>query len=360
MKQILLVAGVDYEFTGVDFRSLADNRLKLLDRKNTKHDDLRFITMDVRSGEVVVREITFPGGKRAENTKTTTPFTPVGRTSYATNARGQTRFKPGQYTVMSITDVYAKVRDIGATDPGSLTELSIFSHGWMGGPILVDSDDDRQIQISVPVPGLPPVIVTVAVTGTARDPDDKDGRPQLDFIAPQMDAAALKQFKDAFANDGFAWLWGCAFPQVIHHALWAMEGAKAYKSSGVGDDTVLDMPAVTSADVDYLEKILAPKLGTFPSRTSISVKFKYLKWAFCVANQSCYAFALATAAGVGVRAAPLGTYAEYDTAGDHLMNVYSGFTAHFTFYKNYLGFTFDPEGRRYAIYKPSLSCPAPP
>ena len=80
-----------------------------------------------------------------------------------------------------------------------------------------------------------------------------------------------------------------------------VEGSKAYKSSGVGDDTVLDMPAVTAEDVDFLEQILAPKLGAFPSRTSASVKFKYLKWAFCVANQACYAFALATAPQVAAR-----------------------------------------------------------
>ena len=108
--------------------------------------------------------------------------------------------------------------------------------------------------------------------------------------------------------------------------------------------------------------VAAPVAGSKPwaNRASISVKFKYLKWAFCVANQACYAFALATAAGVEVRAAALGTHAEYDSAGDRLMNVYSGFTAHFTFYKNYLGFAFDPEGRRYAVYKAAgLSCPSP-
>lgn len=359
MKQIVLVAGVDFEFHGVDFRSLCDNRRKLLERKNTKKDDLRFITMDVRSGEVEVREITFPGGKRAESVKTTTPYTAVTQASYATNAAGGTRLKPGLYTVMSITDVYAWVRDIGAKDPGSLVELSFFSHGWMGGPILVDSDDDRQMEITVPMPMGSPVTMTVPITGTMRDPDDKDARPQLDFIAPTMDPAALKLFKAAFATDGYAWLWGCAFPRIIHHALWAMEQSKAYKSSGLGQDVVLNMPAVTKDDVDYLEKILAPKLGAFPSRSSISVKFKYLRWAFCVANQSCYAFTLANAVGIEVRAAALGTYAEYDTAGDRLMNVYSGFTAHFNFYKNYLGMSFDPEGRRYAVYTSALTCPTP-
>jgi hypothetical protein len=261
---------------------------------------------------------------------------------------------------MSITDAYAKIIDIGSTDPGSLVEFSVFSHGWMGGPILVDSDDDRSLEVTIPVLGGAPITRTVDLRGTtARDPDDKDSRAALDFVAPTMDAAALKKFKAAFAADGFAWLWGCAFPHVVHHTLWAMERAKAYKSSGLGDEVVLDMPAVETGDVDFLEQVLAPKLGKFPSRSSVSVKFKYLKWAFCVANQSCYAFALATAAGVDVRAAALGTYADYDTGGDRLMNVVGSFSAHFAFYKNYLGLTFDPEGRRYAVYKSTLTCPSP-
>lgn len=359
MKQILLVAGVDFEFHGVDFRSLADNRRALLERKNTKHDDLRFITMDVRSGQVEVRDITFPSGKRTETVASTTPFTPVTQASYGTNAAGQVRLKPALYTVMSITDVYARVRDIGSKDPGTLVELSFFSHGWMGGPILANSNDDRLMTLMIPNPFGPATPMTVAVTGNARDPDDKDARGHLDFVAPTMDPPALKLFKDAFASDGYAWLWGCAFPKVIHHALWAMEQSKDYKSSGLGQDVVVHMPAVTADDVTYLEQILAPKLGTFPSRSSLAVQFKYLRWAFFVANQMSYAYMFTVMTGIEVRAAALGTYAEYDTAGDKLMNVYSGFTAHFNFYKNYLGMTFDPEGRRYAVYTSALTCPVP-
>ena len=81
MKQVLLVAGVDYEFKGVDFRELADNRRRLLDRRNTARVDLRFVTMDVRAGEVEVRDITFPGGKRTETVTSTKPFSPVTRAS---------------------------------------------------------------------------------------------------------------------------------------------------------------------------------------------------------------------------------------------------------------------------------------
>jgi hypothetical protein len=358
VKQILLVSGVDYEFKGVDFRELANNRRKFLLKKNTKHEDVRFTTMDVRAGEVEQREVTFPGGKRTETVTSSKTFDPVGKASYDMTG-GHPTFKPKQYKVMSITDVYAKVEDIGNSDPGSLAELSIFSHGWMGGPILVNSYDDRRMEISIPVPMAAPVTMTIPVTGTSRDPDDKDGRPQFDFQAPTMDAAKLALFRKAFASDGFAWLWGCAFPRVVHHSMWAMEHAKAYKSSGLGDDVVLDMTQVTTDDIGFLEKLLAPKLGAFPSHTSAKVAFKWMKWAICIANISAYATALATAANVDVRAAALGTYAEYDTGGDRLMNVYPGFTGHFTFYKNYMGFTFDPEGRRYAVYKPGMTCTAP-
>jgi hypothetical protein len=30
---------------------------------------------------------------------------------------------------------------LGRTEPGSFGELSLLSHGWVGGPILVNSDD---------------------------------------------------------------------------------------------------------------------------------------------------------------------------------------------------------------------------
>ena len=360
MKQYLLVAGVDYEFSGVDFRRLADNRRAWLDRHNTARADLRFTTMDVRSGEVEVREVAFGTGKRVETVTSTKPFTPVTPASYQ-DVGGHRRFKPGQATVMSITDVYRRVQAIGAADAGTLAELSIFSHGWMGGPILVNSDDDRLMTITLTPTSGPPVQVQVPVASTSRDPDDKDGRGHLDFSPPTMDATELATFRAAFAEHAVAWLWGCAFPRAVHHTLWAMEQAKGYAGVGLGDDVELYLPQVVEEDVAFLDSFLAGVLPPFPKpRSAIRVKFKHLKYALCRANLACYARALADGAQVNVHAAALGTYAEYDSGGDHLMNVHSGFTGHFTFYKNYLGFAFDPEGRRYAVYPPGRTCPAPP
>ncbi|WP_456824966.1 hypothetical protein [Cellulomonas sp. P5_E12] len=359
MKQYVLVAGVDYEFKGVDFRVIANSRRTWLEKQNKSKDDLRFTTMDVRTGEIEIRTVTFPGGKRVESVSSMKVFTPVTRASFATSG-GHTRFKPNQPGVMGITDVYLKVITIGTISPGTLMELSIFSHGWMGGPILVNSSDDRMREISIPMPFGDPIVMQVPVAATSRDPDDKDGRARLDFQPPTMDAADLASFRKAFHTDGFSWLWGCSFPRVIHHSMWAMERAKGYASSGVAEDTVLTLDAVTPDDVASFEDTLLPLLGRFPSRNTITLKFGFLRWSFCKENQGSYAAALAAGSDRPVRAALLGTYAEYDTGGDMLMNVPASFVGHFAFYKNYLGLVQDPEGRRYGVYRPALVCAAPP
>jgi hypothetical protein len=41
------------------------------------------------------------------------------------------------------------------------------------------------------------------------------------------------------------------------------------------------------------------------------------------------------------------------------MNVVSSLSSHITFYRNYLGFSVDPEGRRYGVFTPGMTCAAP-
>jgi hypothetical protein len=363
MRNYIIMAGVDWEFHGVDFQVLATNRRKYLTRQNTAKADLRFLMMDVRAGQVTRIDVTYPGGTKTETSSVVATFGPVGRSSIGTftDSAGVTRtgFTPGQFSVMSITDLYAAIRDIGKNAPGTLQEVSFFGHGWMGGLILVNSFDDRSPVVPVPSTGGAPTTVVATLGPTQRNPSDKDSRGEYDFVAPTQDAAALALFKAAFAADGFSWLWGCAFPRVIHHAMWAMEGAKGYASSGTGDDTVLTLDRVVKEDVDYLEGFLLPILKTpFPSRSTITTKFTLLKYAFCAANASAFAAQLANATDKPVRAALLGTYAEYDDPTD-MMHVHTGFTAHVAFYRNYIGMAMDPEGRGYGVYPPGLTCAVP-
>ena len=109
--------------------------------------------------------------------------------------------------------------------------MPIFSHGWRGGPILVNSSDDRMREITVPMPMGNPLVMQVPAVGSTRDPDDKRGRARLDFPPHTMAAGDLVNLRKVFHADGFSWLWGCSFPRVIHQSMWAMERARGYASS---------------------------------------------------------------------------------------------------------------------------------
>jgi hypothetical protein len=364
MKQFILVAGMDYEFKGVNFRIFCDSRMNRIIRDNTAKEELRFQIFDFRRGEIETTEVSYPSGRTKKKITTKTPFQSLSKSNYDKfihNGKPHYRFKNGQFGVMSILNIYEAVINVGVNDPHTLFELSIFSHGWMGGPILVNSFDDRTVQIPFVhgFPGVHPSLTTLTVPSTVRDPDDMDARPALDFIPPTMDSVALSDFQDAFAPDGRIWLWGCAFPRVVHRILTKIEKNRAYRSSGLGDDVVFKLTNLRTEEADYLESWLSPVLGPFPNKRRIEVEFKFLKFFVCSANQASYSHQIAKNAAVKTYAAVLGTYSEYDSGRFPLMHVHKGFKRHFKFYKNYLGFNFDPEGRKYGEYLPGLTCPQP-
>src|SRR5262249_51766217 len=114
----------------------------------------------------------------------------------------------------SIKDVYAFVNQIGAKEPGTLAEPSIFSHAYYEGPILVNSSDSGQ--------------------SIARDPDDKDGRYKKDFIPPDMLAKDLALFQKAFASGGSIWIWGCDASKVYAYVFDKVAKTQKYKTTAPG------------------------------------------------------------------------------------------------------------------------------
>ncbi|WP_330346731.1 hypothetical protein [Streptomyces sp. NBC_00582] len=353
MKRFVLVAGVDYERKGVDFKVFCENRVKRLVTANRTAEDLTFQIFDVKSGKIVTREFTHPGGRRIENVTTTTPFTPIIPAHYNRVVSGgevDYEFKDGQRGMMSITDIYAAVRTIGSSDPGTLMELSFFSHAWHGGPILVNSFDDGFAEGPPAVPGGPPTRIAM---GAARDPDDKDPRPDKDFAPPNMTAAELVLFQGAYHPDGYNWNWGCAFPRVIHEILYKLEHHAGYRPSGLPDAQTFVFRNLNTNHIDQL----ASRLGkTFPDPRRVELTFGELKRFFCLATLASYSHHLAVNSKRKTYAGLIGTYSEYDTGARPLMHIHTGFARHFRFYKNYLGFSFDPEGRKYGEYDPSFTC----
>ncbi len=347
MDTYVLVAGVDYEFKGVSFREFCDNRRKQIVAANHRHEELFFVTVDFRKGKIETHTVTYPDGKRTEVSGDATPagIRGITKADYdrSTDSDGETHFrlKKGLSDILSVLNVYAVVRAIGA-DPArqhTLKELSFFAHGFYGGPVLVNSFDDEP--------------------SAARDGDDKDPRASKDFIAPTMDAAALKEFGDAFHSDGYTWIWGCAFPRTTHEILWKIEHSKQYKPLGLTDESVLEV-GFNAAQATQLAGWLTG-LVSFPTdgRKKVSIKFKYLRHYFCMRSVGTYAFQIASNTGRDAFSAVIGTYADYDDGSRPLMHIHRGFGRHLAFYKNYLGFGFDPEKRGYGRYEPTLSCTPP-
>ena len=208
-ERYLFVASFDHKDATHNLSGYCINRIRRILRKIRGADvdpSISFILFDVKEGKI--RTFDVLGKKRAW--RDVSAFTPVTRANYT-----GTLFDKSPAGVMSITDVYTFIRNIGRTDAGTVRELNFFGHGWHGGPILVNSKDH-------------------SVTA-ARDPDDKDGRATKDFRSPSMNAAALSELSSAFAPNGFTWLWGCVFAAAPFQVLNRLLSNRLYKTGALKD-----------------------------------------------------------------------------------------------------------------------------
>ncbi len=358
-KWVVLVAGFDYEQKGVDFEQIALNRMRLLIRRNVAAQKKaktplaqvietapRFVLFDFKSGLVRRSVAAKPSGTRTwvEIAK----FDPVTTANYTVFPSGRHVFDKDQAGRMSITDVYDHVREIGRTEPGSLGELSFLSHGWIGGPILVNSDD------------------TLGSGTDQRDPNDKDTRVEKDFIAPTMDATALAEFRAAFATDGFIWAWGCVFASSPRQVLHRLLSSTKYRATKLGDlvDTdkfKFDFPRDQADKFFDVDPVFFPTRGAdgnFP--LTFERTFSQIKDFFRGRISETYCQNAAVAAQVACFGGLPGTYSDYEKRVELPVMVvptkkppYSDdFTRSIRFYTTYLGMPLDPERRNYGRYDP--------
>jgi hypothetical protein len=369
MKHYIYVAGHDYEYKGVDFSAFAWARMARQAAKDTSTEDRDFIIFDTRSGSIDTFQHRFPGGKLRKKQIGQSVFTPLRKSHYhewqdAGGARHYSLLND-QRGLLSITEVYAAVRRIGINHPGTLRELSFFSHAWSGGPILVNSTDDRRVTrpavpprtIEVPAgPDVPPIPLTlpglpemvVPLNGTQRDPDDFDPR-EIDFWPPNMSVDGKKDFRAAFHPSGFSWSWGCAFPRDVHYILRQVQRHPLYKESGLKDDVSFTFTSFGKEHADHISQILSLAI---PNHNNVTLTFGQIRDYIRRQTLATWTRALAVASERIAYGGLIGTYSEYDTGKEPLMHVKASFKSHFTFYKNYLDIPLDPEGRNYGVYRP--------
>ncbi|WP_445143324.1 hypothetical protein [Dyella sp. Tek66A03] len=347
-KQVALVAGFDYEFNGLDFATICKNRIQRLIAKYPK-DQLRFTLFDVGAGTVTQNELSAPNKRSWSTLKT---FTATSRGNYSAVVVGkENHFDQNPAGIMSITDAYEFIQKIGAgSEAGTLKEFSVFAHGWVGGPILVNSSD--------------------LASGATRDPGDKDARARKDFNTPNMTAAMLTNFQKAFDGSGIVWTWGCSFARAYNLILAALFKHKKYKSIPRGKVKPTDMFDMEfeedlsktdgPARFDDIRGMLpggALKAGP-PRNYKITVAFLTITNLLKTDLSDAYSAKVATASGKTAFGALLGTYADFEKGGKNPLMLIprkhppyaDDFTRVINFYKHYVHIAIDPENRGYGKF----------
>jgi hypothetical protein len=354
--QAIILAGFDYHGGGVDFLGIARNRQARLIAKDPQ---LTVTIMDVGTGTTSISAAEPDAKGRLVRTVTTAKtHSPVTAKNYSTGLGHHTRFDTDPAGRMSITDVYAAVQAVGADwyTRGKLVEVSIFSHGFWDGAILVNGDDTQ--------PGKP-----------ERDPDDKDARVTKDFRSPNMTTAQLASFRAAFAPGALWWNWGCAFTESYRQVTHRFINSLIYRKTAPGklkdtDKVKFNFPADMAEDIYGDDTIFFPQTTRITSSGDTVFKdlvfertVKEVKDFFLRGVRDSYHMAVAKASGVPTRGAFLGTYADYEENDKRiklpLMNIPrsakiygTDFTSYITMWVKVLKFSTDPENHGYGIFPP--------
>jgi hypothetical protein len=341
-KYIILVGGYDYSNGGVNFPFIADRRRLQLLRNNPQWQndaEVIFIRFDVKSGKID-RNI-FNGSSRVWQEEAS-PHTAIVRTRHYRD----NHLINAEASIMSITDIYKYIANIGKNEPGTLREFSILSHGWFGGPVLLNSFQRDEF-------------INGARAGE-RDPLDKDGRSK-DFQVANMNDDDWNNFRKAFASDGYYWVWGCLFSRAYFNTLHKFMQTPAYRSKKLGTHADTDTFSI-SVSTDFVSKHYNVDSTFFPAdpaertftRSLLDIK-KFLKRGL----RRSYPGRVALDTGVTCVAAYLGTYSDYErvNAGHPVMIIPRSmrtygcdFTTTINFFKTYLGMPEDGESRGYGVY----------
>jgi hypothetical protein len=102
---------------------------------------------------------------------------------------------------IGILDLYGCMDESGRVAPGSVAEVSIFSHAFVKGPVLFNTDD--------------------AGIGAKRSANDVDGRAK-DWTATET-MKSFPSIRSAIASDGLFKVWGCNAARLLHGMLDACE-----------------------------------------------------------------------------------------------------------------------------------------
>lgn len=184
-----MMVAFDYQGGGAPFADCGQNRQAMLIARTP---GITVTVMDVGAG-------TTTAGTTTRTVTSTRTHRPVTNMNYSLGLRHETRMDKDIPGHMSITDLYDVVEAIGR-DPaiaGGLVEVSIFSHSFEDGPLIVNTDDSSP---STPARDtLEPPNMTTPQPAQAVQGRLRDGRDLVDVglrhhvVLPPGDPQARQQ-----------------------------------------------------------------------------------------------------------------------------------------------------------------------
>jgi hypothetical protein len=346
MLRYLLCASVQLD--NGPFEAIADERAKRILNSRAAREEISIVIYNVGTGRRKTTEVRLANGKPVTTTKEDQPFDPVTNKSYefvTVTSNGhdevQKRFRANQAKVMSITDLYKEILSIGRDQPGSLAEVSIFSHAINKGPILVNSYDGYA-ERAERNPEFP--------LRERRDPNDKDGRMK-DFNDSNMPPADRALFKSAFRPTGYVWNWGCNDILILHNLLRKID----MSGGGAPTSDVIKLRQLTKEQIEFLSLAASIlNIDTLAVRKTQRCEFNGndFRRLLEIFLGDCYAYQLATQTKVRTFAALPGTSADWPDKRNMSINVNQRPNANI--YKRWLGIKLDPEDRGYGEFTSDL------
>ncbi len=349
-KYLIFVAGYEYHNGRTNIAAIAKRRANFLLAQNRswRNDpEVNFILFDVRFGRI-------DKGTVSNSTITwTLENDSFDAINDSTHYSAERHFIQADTNVISITDAYKYIQDIGKNEQGTVHEFSILGHGWRGGPVIANTFERDDFRSS-------------GTQSSARDPWDKDGRKK-DTNVTNMGFTNWRHYKNAFADSAFIWVWGCAASKRYKKVIQKVLSSPEFRAKRYG--THLDTDAFTLSFTQqfanenfvfdplffFRSTVSGPIVERRFSRTLLEVKnFLIRGLVHTYSGQMAYNTQIKTYAALP------GTGSDYERGGSSRRRVmvvprnrsvygYS-FNQIVRFYKTYLSISEDPENRGYAHY----------
>jgi len=329
-RKVISVIGFDYWYGGAPFDKCA--RARKDKWKGT--EDLDFIFFDCIKGvvsKIQLQKGAFSSEKKDEDAYGDFKKPEKDQFTFLPNPHDPARrvgcLKDEQYNLISAEYIYRYIERIGSgMAEKSILEFNIFSHAYILGPIIYNSDENYFI--------------------------DTDFRAKH-FSDPGI--VNFEKFMNAFHPDGIINIWGCDFEPSVRNFFEYVFKNSSYKNSGLNSSDILSFQKN-----EYFSKfVILVRINIDTDNPGVSVslassgrlEFKHIMTIALKILKLSFAYSISKQTKRKTFAALPGTGADYRPDEKGMFVSLNGINSQIIkFYSEYLKIRLDKEGNNYADF----------